>query len=119
MTAIFLLSHQPSLPTPPGVGDKEMHAATYGGLAALLVRAFAGATWTGVTGARAAAAAAGAIVYGISDELHQSFVPGRTADLQDLLADAFGAACIAAVAYAWGIIHARRQRSKGPSVERS
>ena len=39
----------------------------------------------------AALAAALAAVYGVSDELHQSFVPGRTADGADVVADAVGA----------------------------
>ena len=32
-----------------------------------------------------------ATVYGISDEFHQWFVPGRTADVHDVMADAIGA----------------------------
>jgi VanZ family protein len=38
-----------------------------------------------------------AVAWGVFDEAHQSFVPGRTADILDLLADATGAA-LAAVA---------------------
>lgn len=34
---------------------------------------------------------AGAFLYAISDEMHQSFVPGRDASWLDLLIDAFGA----------------------------
>ncbi|MBI2485567.1 MAG: VanZ family protein [Deltaproteobacteria bacterium] len=30
------------------------------------------------------------LIYGLSDEIHQLFVPGRTFDLRDLLADGFG-----------------------------
>jgi len=32
-----------------------------------------------------------AIIYGISDELHQYYVPGRIASLGDVIADSFGA----------------------------
>ena len=32
------------------------------------------------------------VVYGVTDEYHQSFVPGRMPDLKDLLNDAIGAA---------------------------
>lgn len=32
-----------------------------------------------------------AILYGISDEIHQAFVPGRVSDLVDVLADSIGA----------------------------
>ena len=31
-----------------------------------------------------------AIVYGISDEIHQIFVPGRSASVYDILVDSFG-----------------------------
>jgi VanZ family protein len=31
------------------------------------------------------------ILYGVTDEFHQSFVPGRHASLLDLVADSFGA----------------------------
>ena len=40
-----------------------------------------------------------AVAYGASDELHQHFVPGRTMDWQDLLADSVGAG--AAIWLAW------------------
>jgi VanZ family protein len=33
------------------------------------------------------------VIYAISDELHQSVVPGRTASLGDVAIDAFGGAC--------------------------
>ena len=45
---------------------------------------------------------------GASDEAHQFFVPGRTSDWHDLLADAAGAA--AGVALIWVIALAARRR---------
>jgi hypothetical protein len=42
MAVIFALSHQPGLPAPAGLGDKEAHAITYATLAAFFVRALAG-----------------------------------------------------------------------------
>ncbi len=36
------------------------------------------------------------VVYGISDELHQSFVPGRTVDVLDATADSLGGLLAAA-----------------------
>jgi VanZ family protein len=52
-----------------------------------------------------------ATAYGVSDEFHQRFVPGRTADVRDVAADAIGAS--AAALGAWAILkatapHARR-----------
>jgi len=32
-----------------------------------------------------------AVIYGISDEVHQYFVPGRIASIGDVIADSFGA----------------------------
>lgn len=110
MAAIFTASAQPDLPAPPGpLGDKEMHALVFGALAALLFRALAGGRWSGLTWRRAAWAAAGAVAYGLTDELHQRFVPGRLADLADVGADALGASLATALLWACGIIHARRQ----------
>ena len=45
---------------------------------------------------RAVLAALGAAAYGLSDELHQMFVPGRHADPLDWLADVAGAAAAVA-----------------------
>ncbi len=46
------------------------------------------------------------ILYGISDEFHQGFVPGRSFDVRDTLADAAGGICSAIVIY----LHAIRKR---------
>jgi VanZ family protein len=42
--------------------------------------------------------------YAVTDELHQLFVAGRSAELYDLLADAAGAVVGTAACWAWGII---------------
>ncbi len=39
------------------------------------------------------------VLYGISDEFHQGFVPGRSVDVRDALADAAGGLCSAVVIY--------------------
>lgn len=114
MAAIFVLSAQARLPDlPGGVNDKHAHAATYAGLAALACRAVAGGPLAGLSARGALAAWAMAAGYGVTDELHQSQVPGRTPDLDDWLADAAGAAAAAGGCYAWGII-ARSRRSRAP-----
>ena len=70
--------------------DKLLHATEYAGLAALLVL---GLTHLGTMGMRRAALLAIllAAAYGATDELHQYFVPGRSCDLIDWLADLTGA----------------------------
>jgi VanZ family protein len=78
-------------PSPPGL-DKIAHAAVYALLAWLAARAFATLPLKRPAGWVPWAAAVFATLYGLSDEVHQSFVPGRSADAWDLLADAAGAA---------------------------
>jgi hypothetical protein len=71
--------------------DKAFHGGVYGLLAALWVRAFS--TVRGFHGRRRLLLWTGivlATLYGLSDEWHQSFVPARTADAADLLADFCG-----------------------------
>jgi len=73
------------------VSDKVLHAVEYAGLGGLCYRAF---RW-GVSGPVASHALLFAIVtvslYGITDEVHQLFVPFRESDWQDWLADTAGA----------------------------
>jgi VanZ family protein len=107
---IFYLSSIPSLATPPGpVSDKHFHFMSYALLSALLVRAFASARMGAVTGRIAVLAFVVATLYGATDEVHQIFVPGRTAALDDLAADALGAATAAGLLLAWAIIRRRRR----------
>ena len=66
----------------PAGSDKVAHFGAYAVLAALLSLAAGNAKlgW------------ALAVAYGISDEIHQLFVPGRFASVGDLVADSLGAA---------------------------
>lgn len=85
---IFFLSSRHSLPSlyPFEGFDKIVHASFYGVLAGLLLFGARG-PW----GRRAFAWAAVASAYGVTDELHQSFVAGRSCDVFDWLADTVGA----------------------------
>ncbi len=69
----------------PSPWDKLIHASVFGMLAWL---------WR-QSGASSLVAFALAVLYGVSDEYHQSFTPGRYSDILDLLADATGAAIAA------------------------
>lgn len=53
--------------------------------------------------------------YGILDELHQHFVPGRTPDVYDALADAFGG-LISLVAMFWYVRMRSRELGKKPQT---
>lgn len=89
---IFWLSSQQALPPPPGISYAIAaiagHFALYAVLAILLLVGLTGAREA--RGAHLVAALAIAIGYALSDELHQSFVPGRDASLFDILVDALG-----------------------------
>ena len=54
-----------------------------------------------------------AVLYGATDELHQSIVPGRHASWLDLGYDALGAACGVAVAVAWSWARSRASGTAG------
>ena len=92
--AIFWLSSMPAdslfSPGPPEglanvVFKKAAHLGMYGALAITLARALESRRgswfWAFMI----------ALVYGITDEWHQSFVPGREATFRDLCFDAAGA----------------------------
>jgi VanZ family protein len=102
MAVIFMASSIPNLGRlPGGVPDWFGHGAGYAILGGFGLRAFAGGRLRGVTIAAALAAVALCVAYGVSDEVHQLFVPGRSAELADVAADAAGAAVAAAVGLAW------------------
>lgn len=108
MGMIFYLSSQPDLPGPPDPWLATLvtnlgHFVTYAILALWWWRALrripalSGAGEPGKVVLFLAFLAAA--LYAASDEFHQSFVPGRTASLPDLLVDAAGAA--AALGLIW------------------
>ena len=90
MATLFYLSHQPSLATPSLFEhqDKLFHAGAYGLLGFLL----AGALFDPARPLRTLLVVwlLGSL-YGMSDEFHQFFIPGRHADPLDVLADSVGA----------------------------
>lgn len=82
---LFWQSSRPSLPSPaiPGL-DKVAHFCLYAVLGVLLARAGER------TGVGPIALTAIGLLYGLSDEFHQSFVPGRSMEVADWVADALG-----------------------------
>jgi hypothetical protein len=105
MAVIFTASSISDVPELPGGISAPMgHFGEYAVLSLLLVRALAGGRWAGVTWRTAAAAVLVSTAYGLTDEWHQSFVPGRQPDLADVMMDAAGASVAAGAAWAWSII---------------
>jgi VanZ family protein len=99
---IFFLSSQsrPEVYVPSqlmDLGDKTWHAIEYGVLGILIYRAFryAGGAWSASHALMLAIVASSS--YGLTDEIHQLFVPLREADVWDFLTDAVGSSVAA-----WG-----------------
>jgi VanZ family protein len=95
VAGIWLLSAQSTLPLPKGIFgfDKVQHFIAYFALAASIIpwfsprrRIFRG-LWMCLPAALIASG------YGIVDELHQYFVPGRDCNVWDWIADTLGAIC--------------------------
>lgn len=90
---IFVLSAIPNVPSVkfPVSPDKVAHAGIYFVLCLLSRRAFfhqQKISW--LRGHSVLLALALTVLYGVIDEIHQVYVPGRTPDVYDALADAFG-----------------------------
>ena len=73
------------------VSDKVLHAVEYGILALLCYRAFRWAAGPAVARQAVLLAIVAASIYGMTDEVHQAFVPFRESGWEDWLADTIGA----------------------------
>ena len=91
MALLFHLSSQPNLVLPIGFSweDKLAHAGAYGLLAVLLAFGFC-APRSGMSRRQQVAVVLVVAAYGLSDEFHQSLVPGRDVSALDWLADVAG-----------------------------
>jgi len=92
-----IIIFQSHYPTPESIPrllffDKLLHAGGYGLLGMLFCRAYRSGCPDASDRSLARWAVLSAALFGLSDEIHQSFVPFRTADAWDVLADAIGAA---------------------------
>jgi len=92
MALIFAASSTTApAPAPEFLSDKVLHMAGYAALGFLVLRALADGRLARVTWRLALMAFVLTVLYGVSDELHQAFVPGRTPELMDVVADGAGA----------------------------
>lgn len=113
MAVIFLVSAQSSLPQMPEpwldvLLKKTGHAIAYGLLAWLYLRAVR-RDREASDGLRLLSLLLAA-AYGVSDEFHQSFVPGRVPRLSDVLVDGTGATLAMLLQRWWSRRPARRPR---------
>ena len=105
---IFWSSSHSDLPEPdlefPG-RDKVMHLILYGIMAAIISVGINGATRAPTAGRQWLLPILFVLVYGISDELHQLFVPNRNFDPWDIVANVGGAILVQLVlcGYRWRV----------------
>ena len=94
MAGIFAMSARHTVPVPPGLSAQLTsilgHFSVYFVLAVALYWMLTFIITPGP--ARYLTAWGLAVLYGVTDEWHQSFVPGRTPDVLDIVTDAIGAA---------------------------
>lgn len=111
MGTLYFLSDQPgdTLYLPQVVGiDKLAHAVAYGVLAATIIFALGGENKERFWGVVIFTPLA-CLIYGISDEFHQFFVPGRMPSSADILADVCGSLIVSLLWAAWET----KRRSRG------
>jgi VanZ family protein len=113
MGMIFFLSHQPGdfaqLPQFVGI-DKLAHVIAYGLLAGAFLYGLHPLTHSSNRGVTAIVVALFCLLYGISDEFHQSFIPKRCVSIWDVVADGVGAILVVA----WWLV---KQAQKSQKVD--
>lgn len=93
--------------------DKVTHFFVFGLLATLVVR-------NGLaTGRRAWMAVVAVSAFGLTDEWHQSFTPGRSVEVADWVADTLGAAAAVAAYVRWPGYRRALERELKSRVENS
>jgi len=85
MLALLLIARHPL----PAGWDKLVHFATFALITALL--------WRGTAGEAPLALLGAVVAFAALDEVHQSFMPGRSAEWGDFIADAAAAAAVCAL----------------------
>jgi VanZ family protein len=111
-TLIFILSASPSVSPPPGfvLEDKIYHFVEYGIFSLLLFLAFFTSGRGFLRKHVFLLSSLIGMAYAASDEIHQKFVPGRSSEFLDVVAD-----CLGIVVVQTGIwLYLRRKRSKLP-----
>lgn len=109
MGVIFFISHQSRdmLVLPPIINiDKVAHLIAYGVLASSMIWAFLPLGDRLTRSRLVLMVICFCILYGISDEFHQSFVPGRQPSIYDVIADGIGALIVSLV---WLIVVRRKE----------
>ena len=109
----LLIYIQSSYPSPEEIPsfrfmDKMLHFVAYGVMGILFYRAYQTLRIRSQYHLLIFFSIASASLYGISDEIHQYFVPARYASISDVIANILGAICGVWVFHVW---HRRKQLS--------
>ena len=91
MAVTFYISHQSVVSIPMGAPDYVAHGVSYAGLGVMLMRGLAGGRLAAMSWRLVLVATLIGGLYGVSDEFHQSFIPGRYPSVSDVIADTVGA----------------------------
>ncbi|HVR42496.1 MAG TPA: VanZ family protein [Thermoanaerobaculia bacterium] len=104
----WMISATPGDRIPAGFDDRIAHFGEYALLAFLMVFAMTRFDPARTTARPLVSAALLSAAWGVVDEWHQSWIPGRDSSLKDLGFDALGAVAACAVV---GLLAARERRS--------
>ena len=121
MTTLFILSHQPgdTLPLPAVVNlDKLLHLLAYTTLGLCFLLALPPDWRTRLPRAAAVATVLFCLAYGLSDEFHQRFVPGRFSGVDDLVFDTLGGLLAVTIDHARHRWASRRSRATDRAGDR-
>ena len=118
--AIFVQSSLSNIPAPDlgfDMQDKVFHAAEYAILGFFLRRALVFQKNEPIQQYANQLTVALGSLYAVSDEIHQSFVPGRNADISDVIADIVGIISVVAVYFCLKQIKKWRRRKSLVEVD--
>ena len=112
---IYIQSSYPSPEALPSFefSDKFMHFGAYALMGVLFYRAYQTLPFKTNIQLIVLFSMVSASLYGVSDEIHQSFVPYRDGSFGDVIADVLGAVCGVYVYHRWiAAIEIRKQRTE-------
>lgn len=104
MALLFAASSLPADDTLPPLFphfDKLLHGGAYTVLGGLMLHGFSHARHDFLRHKAIVLSVASGMLYGIFDEIHQAFVPGRATDLLDFVADTVGVLVGVGCYHAW------------------
>lgn len=116
----YMSSKQEPIPTDYDFAglDKLVHVVVYGGLAALVSVGIRRADRPATARRQALAPVLFALCYGITDEIHQWFIPHRNFDPLDLVANTAGAVIAQLALFRWWGIQLWKTRGQRETADR-